>query len=468
MKILRKLILPLLLTAALVFTSCGPANNGTSQSGQQTESDTTAPSSTKESTSAADPSESSTKESSQGTDPKESSTKETAEEEETEDPSAIEEDEHNGIRRRLEDGIYYTYSVEEDDLYRDASYPGLVDAEIRDGYLHINGRICTYEGMDTETVLSGNMYKLKMTKDCKVTWRDENNNDKELTAAEFNSLADEMDKYAITVSVHITNEKAHQIYIFTNEKAAAENQYTLPFIIGIWFGDDGVWLMLREDMTCLYVNLLGASEEEKTGIEGTWEYGKGDTLRAWVTMQNKAYAFFAKVVEENWNPVYTLNCDNGQPWTPRKFEKTQWNEKDLYDKIATEKAAREGYVISMYNSGTYYSSQTSNPDDLNSANNAYFTTARLVPGDENHSTYLYVEGNIGQYDENWNESIYMCKKIMYVLNYNAKIWASGGAGPDQEVDVSYFNSCFNDHFTGLGLSFKVGLLRRVTDVYICS
>ena len=121
-----------------------------------------------------------------------------------------------------------------------------------------------------------------------------------------------------------------------------------------------------------------------------------------------------------------------------------------------EESANQDITIYFIEDGLWHSGQSMTKESY-----AYFTDAYIENG------VLYIEGLVGKYDADWNEELIGANHLQLKLADDCGIFASGGVAEDTKVDETYFNNCFHNSFTGLGLTIisKNGLIIKIL---VCS
>ncbi len=245
----------------------------------------------------------------------------------------------------------------------------------------------------------------------------------------------------------------------TPEKSTEEDTTHVPDMfdptpfIGVWKSDaeDAPYFVFREDFSCRYteteskdVNLV----EGKPGL-ATYYNHDGDC------------GFTVEFMGLDGFDTSDLTLDGetlvlkGES-VEKRFTKTDLTEDDLYQIVSKRMEALNG-IISSIEDGTYFSGQDKAED---THYGAYFTEAYIDEG------ILHIHGFLAYYDAEWKEHFLNEEIADYTLTLadDCKVYSSGGdPTTDTEMDASYFNSCFVNYFTGLGVSIEVknGLVTRI-------
>ena len=228
-----------------------------------------------------------------------------------------------------------------------------------------------------------------------------------------------------------------------------EGKYSLKDYVGVWTGSDqnGTRIILRENKTAFYTELYSKVKETVAGREGTWSFDPETGHMTLEVTTTDDYALGGDLDKEE--GTILLQCENGKTWNDEVIRRSEkWTEDEVMFQV--EKALDElNGIVRLLEDGDYISGQAVEEATLNDPKHAAFKTAVIENG------FVVIDGRLGVYDENWNETVLEGNSYKLELSINVELYSSGGTADDQLVDVEYFNNCFGKEATGLGLAVKM-------------
>ena len=260
---------------------------------------------------------------------------------------------------------------------------------------------------------------------------------------------------SVTEATVPTEETATEPESSTEEDTThAPNMFDPTKFIGVWASDEpnAPYFLVREDFSCRYTETESkdiSMVEGKPGLATYYNDDHGDL------------GFTVEFIGLDGFETADLKCDidtltlKGESEV-KQFTRTNLTEEDLY-KIVSKRMDTLNGIISTLEDGLYTSGQDKAEDEHYGS---YFTEAYIDEG------VLHIHGFLSYYDKEWNEH-FVNEEIAdfrLTLADGCKVYSTGGDPTfSTEKDASYFNSCFVNYFTGLGISVEVkdGLVTRI-------
>ena len=227
---------------------------------------------------------------------------------------------------------------------------------------------------------------------------------------------------------------------------------------GVWAaeGETAPYFLFREDESCRYAEIRSNDVSLVEGKAGLAELTRRDGVMGYsisfIGLDEFDEGFLRRSQSEG--DTLVLTGKNSE----MRFHLTDLTEDDLFE-LAMKQMDRLHGIINELDDGLYASGQDK-PEDPHYG--AYFTEAYIDEG------ILYIHGFLSYFDAEWKEH-YVNEEIAdfkFDLADDVVISSTGGDPThSEEKDASYFNECFVNNFTGLGISITIeGNLIKKIDV----